>query len=168
VRNVGQKTDTQLPIVNGISENEHAETAAGTREEGFSDAELHADDEQTGRRGVDGEDTCYIAVKAEEGDHAEELELDPTVDAEALAQSVNAARVEGAVEGPSEEQMKAACTIQAMYRRHLQRARERSKSTFSEIRSRLFHMLQFIGLILPMFSRGLRINPTLNIKGPKD
>lgn len=80
------------------------------------------------------EETKKVAVQ----DDTEELELDPTVDAETLARSMNAARTEDVADAPSQKQADAACIIQRMYRRNLQRRFKSARSTLSEARSRFF------------------------------
>jgi hypothetical protein len=89
-----------------------------------------------------GQDTRNMIAVAEETvqaeDAAEELELDPTVDAETLAQSMNTTRVQHVVDAPSQEQIEAACVIQTMYRRNLLRRHRGTRTKLSEARRRFF------------------------------
>jgi hypothetical protein len=89
-----------------------------------------------------GQDARNMIAVAEETvqaeDVAEELELDPTVDAETLAQSMNTARVQHVVDAPSKEQIEAACAIQTMYRRNLLRRHRGTRTKLSEARRRFF------------------------------
>jgi hypothetical protein len=87
-----------------------------------------------------GQDTSSMSVVTEEvvEDAAEELEPDPTVDVETLAQSMNTARIQHVVDAPSQEQIDAARTIQKMYRRNLLRRHGGTKTKLSEARRRFF------------------------------
>jgi len=89
-----------------------------------------------------GQDTRnMIAVAAgtvQVEDAAEELEVDPTVDAETLAQSMNTARVQHVINAPSQDQIEAACAIQTMYRRNLLRRHVGTRTKLSEARHRFF------------------------------
>jgi hypothetical protein len=88
-----------------------------------------------------GQETGGIKTVPEEAtpqDDIEELELDPTVDAETLARSMNTARAQDIADAPSQKQVDAACIIQTMYRRNLYRRGRDARSTLSEARSRFF------------------------------
>jgi len=79
-----------------------------------------------------------VAEEAQVEDITEELELDPTVDAETLAQSLNAARAQEVVDTPSQEEINAACIIQATYRRKRTRQLGGVRTKLSEARRRFF------------------------------
>lgn len=71
-------------------------------------------------------------------EEVEELELDPVVDAEALAQAMRETGDQHVADAPSEEQIGAARVIQRMYRRKLVRRRGVARTGLSAGRHRHF------------------------------
>jgi hypothetical protein len=122
--------------VTHIDANPGAVTPPGMRKGTGSNTETNA---ASGGEMLDQDTHKVVAVVGEVQmeDATEELELDPTVDEETLARSMNTARVQDVVDPPSEKQIGAACTIQTMYRRHLHR-RGCSRTKSSEMIHRFF------------------------------
>jgi hypothetical protein len=79
-----------------------------------------------------------VAEEMQVEDITEELELDPTIDTETLARSMNIARVQEVVDTPSRKEIDAACIIQATYRRKHMRQRGGTRTKLSEAIRRFF------------------------------
>lgn len=114
-------------------------TTSARKDEYLSGAAIHASSYNSEQRNTPGHRTGEVeAVDVEERDEVEELEIDPTVDAETLVQSMTTIRDQGAVHAPSDEEIRAARIIETMYFRKLRRRRSAPKGALSEARARCF------------------------------
>lgn len=133
-------TSTNGRVLSNVPGSKYTCTAPGAQDEVASEANsspTFSIDNQIDHKDIGDHGVIYgEAEVAEEVDSVEELELEPTVDTEALAQSVNTAIVCDAMDGPSHGQIQAARTIQAFYRQCLRRRHARPKTMLSEMRSR--------------------------------
>jgi hypothetical protein len=79
-----------------------------------------------------------LTEEVEEQNSTDQLGLNASVDVDTLVHPVDSTTAQDAVVAHSDEQIEAACVIQAMYRRNVERRGGGTRSTLSEARSRLF------------------------------